>query len=779
MFAENQFAYAAEITDAQCPIIFSAPDGMSVNITGISVSEDSVSESIAFQEGSNGPFSIELTSPECAETTVYTLTVIRRPLLTSLEIEDSAVTLCPDIDLYFSSVTNTCVNAVISATAGTGTTVSVDPRVNYAITGGNGNWTVENLRVGANPIYLIAESPDGQASTTYTIVIHRLPGLSGLSLSEGTLSPAFNVNTYDYTVNVGREVSSVQLNAVTLETMGITLAINGAEGFSNCLTAPIALSYGSNIIPVVVSTNDYVNAVYNVTVIRQEPEAAVISPTSAGFDQYVSAAGHQDISVTATSNENPLVAVTCGGSALAAETDYTVSGNTYTIKKEYLSAFSTGRVNLTFDFSYGADPMLAVTVSDSNPANYEDGGTSAPPIYYAGVSGGGDVPVTVNSGAGNASVNIGPVAGDDGIVVEVLPIPGVSSYTASFPSSSLSGSGGGSLTLNTSLGSVIIPGDMLSGIGLTGEAGVTIGEGGKENLPDDVKSVIGDRPLIQLTLSIDGRQTRWSNPDAPVTVSVPYTPAPEELENPEGIVIWYIDGSGSAACVTNGRYDPETGMITFSTTHFSDYAVVYHPVRFRDVNEDAWYSGAVSCLAAREITKGTGGGRFSPDAKVTRGQFLVMLMRAYDIAPDAGPADHFSDAGSTYYTGYLAAAKRLGLSDGVGNNQYAPERDITRQEMFTLLYNILVAINRLPQGDSFKTISDFSDAGQIGSWAEAAVRMLVETGIIEGSGGRLYPSGTATRAETAQILYRSKFLMDDDGIGKSQVSSDALYPSIK
>ena len=132
---------------------------------------------------------------------------------------------------------------------------------------------------------------------------------------------------------------------------------------------------------------------------------------------------------------------------------------------------------------------------------------------------------------------------------------------------------------------------------------------------------------------------------------------------------------------------------------------------------------------------------------------MVLLMRAYGIAPDTSPTDNFADAGDTYYTGYLAAAKRLGISQGVGDNMYAPGKDITRQEMFTLLYNALKVIARLPQGDSGKTLMDFSDASEIAPWAEEAMGHLVESGIVAGSEGRLNPAGTTTRAEMAQVLY--------------------------
>jgi len=130
------------------------------------------------------------------------------------------------------------------------------------------------------------------------------------------------------------------------------------------------------------------------------------------------------------------------------------------------------------------------------------------------------------------------------------------------------------------------------------------------------------------------------------------------------------------------------------------------------------------------------------------------LMKAYDIAPDTNPADNFSDAGSTYYTGYLAAAKRLEISAGVGNNLYAPGKEITRQEMFTLLYNALKVIGQLPQGDSGKTLSDFSDSNSVADWAEEAMTMLVKTGTIGGNAGKMSPTSTATRAEMAQVLYQ-------------------------
>lgn len=398
------------------------------------------------------------------------------------------------------------------------------------------------------------------------------------------------------------------------------------------------------------------------------------------------------------------------------------------------------------------------------------GGSSTPviPTYKATVSGISTVetslPVSVNTKTGNAATDLGTTlaqeifSGTGTAVLTVPSIPGVSSYTVGIPADSLSGSQGeGVLTFSSGVGSITIPSGMLAGMsGTEGKkAGITIGQGDKISLSEDVQDAIGDRPLIQLTLTLDGKQAEWNNPSTPVTVSIPYTPTAAELADPEHIVVWYIDGSGNMVCVPNGHYDTATGTVTFTTTHFSYYAVSFRQVRFNDVAEDAWYAKAVSFIAARDITTGTGGGNFSPDAKLTRGQFIVMLMREYGIAPDENPdpKDNFADAGSTWYTGYLAAARRLKISAGVGGNMFAPEKEITRQEMFTLLYNALKVTGQLPSGDSGKKLSDFSDADEIASWAYDAMKLLVETGMIGGSGGKLTPHSTATRAQMAQILY--------------------------
>lgn len=332
---------------------------------------------------------------------------------------------------------------------------------------------------------------------------------------------------------------------------------------------------------------------------------------------------------------------------------------------------------------------------------------------------------------------------------------GLKTVETSIPKAALdkvAGSKADSLAISTPVATLTFDSKALDSISgeAAGEVKVTMSKVDTPALPDEVKQMVGDRPVFDFSVT-SGDKT-ISQFGGNVTVSIPYTPRAGEDAN--AIVIYYINAEGKLEMVANCAYDPATGRITFKTNHFSKYTVGYNKVSFNDVDEKAWYGSAVDFVAARGITTGTGNGCFSPEDKLSRGQFLVMVMKAYGIDPDEDLNDNFTDAGNTYYTGYLAAAKKLGITTGIGNNMFAPEKEITRQEMFTLMYNILEQSNELPTGTTGKTLTSYNDADEIASWAQDAMSLFVGTGTISGSGDRLNPADTTTRAEMAQVLYK-------------------------
>ncbi|NIK75053.1 hypothetical protein FHS15_000151 [Paenibacillus castaneae] len=104
-----------------------------------------------------------------------------------------------------------------------------------------------------------------------------------------------------------------------------------------------------------------------ITVVDTTPNNSTISPAAANFDKKTSA--QSDVTTTLTLNGNTLSSIKQGGQALDPDTDYTVIGNSVTIKKAYLAGLPVGTATLTFQFSGGADQTLVITISDTTPNN--------------------------------------------------------------------------------------------------------------------------------------------------------------------------------------------------------------------------------------------------------------------------------------------------------------------------------------------------------------------------------------------------------------------------
>lgn len=174
---------------------------------------------------------------------------------------------------------------------------------------------------------------------------------------------------------------------------------------------------------------------------------------------------------------------------------------------------------------------------------------------------------------------------------------------------------------------------------------------------------------------------------------------------------------------------------------------------FDDVGATQWFAPAITFISARGITVGVGNDLFAPNAQITRAEFLVMLMRAFDIAPAETWTDNFDDAGTDkYYSGYLAKAKELEIIEGVGNNLFAPNQKIIREEMFTMLCRALDKIEMLPEFETLNDLSGFGDTDEISTYALESIKTLVTADFVHGDNNMLRPLDPATRAQTAQVF---------------------------
>jgi hypothetical protein len=276
----------------------------------------------------------------------------------------------------------------------------------------------------------------------------------------------------------------------------------------------------------------------------------------------------------------------------------------------------------------------------------------------------------------------------------------------------------------------------------------------KGQLSAALQNKIGSKPVVKLQVLVNGEPIKWKNNKAPVTVTIPYSATEAEKANPEHVVVWYIAGDGKVTRIPSGKYDEATSTVTFTTSHFSQYAVSYEVKSFEDLGGFTWAKKPIEVLASKGIIDGLSDRRFAPEQSITRADFILLLVRALDLQTDE-TAEPFADvAANAYYYEALSAARALGIAQGAGDNRFNPHASITREDMIVLTAKALEAAGKLTLAGSDQGLEGFEDAGEVADYAKASMSALVSKGLIQGSHNRLLPKTSTLRSQAAVLLYR-------------------------
>ncbi len=180
-----------------------------------------------------------------------------------------------------------------------------------------------------------------------------------------------------------------------------------------------------------------------------------------------------------------------------------------------------------------------------------------------------------------------------------------------------------------------------------------------------------------------------------------------------------------------------------SSSKFADVGVSY-----------SWAAPSVDYLYQAGVVTGTDATHFAPAQNITRGDFVLMLYRAFGLR--AAGTSSFSDVPqNSYYAQAIASAKALGIAAGGGDGKFNPTAALTRQDAMLLIQRTLNATGRTMRDGNGNALNNFADRGKVSNYALGAVAALVQAGVIQGDGNRnLNPTGSLSRAEMATILHR-------------------------
>lgn len=211
------------------------------------------------------------------------------------------------------------------------------------------------------------------------------------------------------------------------------------------------------------------------------------------------------------------------------------------------------------------------------------------------------------------------------------------------------------------------------------------------------------------------------------------------------------DADGKAVAVTNagnGKYtfkQPDS-KVTIKVTFVWD-----NP--FADVADNAWYRNAIQYVYENNLMAGTGDTTFDPEVSLTRAMTAQILYNL-DGQPKVDEEATFSDMteAPTWSVDAIAWAQDTGVVAGMGDNEFAPNAKVTREQFAQMMYNYA----KYKKYDLTKTgdLSKFPDDGSVSDWAESALSWANGNGLINGhaESGLLDPQGNTIRGQAASII---------------------------
>lgn len=287
------------------------------------------------------------------------------------------------------------------------------------------------------------------------------------------------------------------------------------------------------------------------------------------------------------------------------------------------------------------------------------------------------------------------------------------------------------------------------------------------------KKAIGSRPVYDFKADYQGGKGSVKDfGKGAVYVSIPYTPAKNEKVG--FLYAVYVDSKGKVSRVPGSAYDVNTQSLIFTTNHFSTYGISYTDpaVQLTDTASH-WAKNSIDYVVGLGLLSGTSKTKFSPNADITRGMLVTALGRLEGIDVNSYNTNTFNDVkADSAYRPYIEWAYSKGIIKGIGNEQFAPGRAITREEVAVIFVNYANIFGyTLP---AIREAAAYADDSSIGSSYKDAVKAMQQSGIMMGgTGNKFNPRSNATRAEISSMLHRFVKLTIDSATAQGWTLNDA------
>lgn len=174
---------------------------------------------------------------------------------------------------------------------------------------------------------------------------------------------------------------------------------------------------------------------------------------------------------------------------------------------------------------------------------------------------------------------------------------------------------------------------------------------------------------------------------------------------------------------------------------------------FSDLENYEWARDGIYYLLGKSVIAMPADGKFRPADKVTRAEFIKMLINAMGVNASDKSSPYTDVDENAWYAPYFAAAKQTGIVTGYPDGSVAPNENIKRQDIAVFAVRALEFLGA--ELESVNNNAEIADISSADDYAESAIENAVRLGIMNGSDGGLFvPQGITSRAEAAVVISR-------------------------
>ncbi|WP_341301991.1 cadherin-like beta sandwich domain-containing protein [Lysinibacillus sp. FSL H8-0500] len=735
LFTPNEENYTVQVDTSVTTVDVAAittDSQASFTINGKQTTE----ETISLAAGQTKIIPIVVTAQDGKTTKTYTLTVTRAPSsdATLKSLTTSSGTVSP---LFTPNEENYTVQVDTSVTTVDVAAITMDSQASFTI---NGKQTIEetiSLAAGQTKIIpIVVTAQDGKTTKTYTLTVTRAPSsdatLQSLTVSNGTLSPAFTANEETYTVQVEHHVTTVDVAAITTDNQA-SLTINGKHTTAETVTLVAGQAVS---IPLVVTAQDgIIQKTYTVMIARAPSSDATLQ--SLVVDNGILSPSFQP-TTTIYTVQPAIAASTLQVTALPTNMDASVM----------INGHPTTADTITLTMSQPMTIPIIVTAQNGEQSVY----TLLVQETIIPVAS-----VMIQPTQLRLQVGEHPVA----LTATVYPINASNqrvSWRSNNPSVATVDEQG--RVTPKSAGQAEIDVTTVDG-GQTATAFITVEQVvvGNESTPSPApmeEPTSGNNPSPPTSMTI----TFYTNGGTMLEpIKVAYHTKISDLPVPtrEGYQFegWYQDEAFTIPwaedVLVRGDLALYAKWIALPAEELEapkESQPKPSIVTFRDI-EKHWAQEMIEALATQGIIQGYEDGTFRPNESISRQHVAALITRAFSFE-SVRTTDDFSDVPpmNPYYEA-IRTLQQAGMIDGTEEGMFLPTEKMTRAQ----LAKVLVGMMELtPEGTT-----SFSDVSS-DHWGAGYIATLEREGIALGDNGYFYPNKPVTRAQFVTFLYRIMYM---------------------